>query len=125
MKNPSVSVRQRLATLARVQREEFQELLSRYARERLLYRPSVSSWYSRADASSTPTRERFKRSALGHATTPARLEVLERLLCPYGDIPKPALRIPNIRAVILRDYDFVRLLRVVAVLLLFKNLAAY
>src|SRR5437764_6905465 len=43
MKNLAASVRQRLATLARAQREDFQELLSRYARERLLYRLSVSA----------------------------------------------------------------------------------
>src|SRR5216684_3970801 len=42
MKNLAASVRQRLATLARAQREDFQELLSRYARERLLYRLSIS-----------------------------------------------------------------------------------
>jgi hypothetical protein len=43
MKNLAASVRQRLATLARAQREDFQELISRYARERLLYRLSVSN----------------------------------------------------------------------------------
>src|SRR5260370_38598284 len=42
MKNLAAAVRQRLTTLARAQREDFQELLSRYARERLLYRLSIS-----------------------------------------------------------------------------------
>ena len=40
--NLAASVRERLANLARAQKEDFQELLSRYARERLLYRLSIS-----------------------------------------------------------------------------------
>jgi hypothetical protein len=40
--NLAASVRERLANLARAQREDFQALLSRYARERLLYRLSIS-----------------------------------------------------------------------------------
>lgn len=42
VKNLAASVRQRLANLAQAQKEDFQQLLSRYARERLLYRLSVS-----------------------------------------------------------------------------------
>ena len=42
MTNLAASVRERLANLARAQKEDFQELLSRYARERLLYRLSIS-----------------------------------------------------------------------------------
>jgi predicted nucleotidyltransferase component of viral defense system len=43
-KNMAASVRERLANLGREQKEDFQELLSRYARERLLYRLSQSSY---------------------------------------------------------------------------------
>ena len=45
--NLSASVRARLANLARDQKEDFQELLSRYGRERLLYRLSVSGHQER------------------------------------------------------------------------------
>lgn len=47
VKNLAASVRARLANLARAQKEDFQELLSRYARERLLYRLSVSDYQER------------------------------------------------------------------------------
>jgi predicted nucleotidyltransferase component of viral defense system len=47
VKNLSASVKARLANLARAQREDFQELLSRYSRERLLYRLSVSQFRDR------------------------------------------------------------------------------
>lgn len=40
-------MRARLTNLARDQKEDFQELLSRYARERLLYRLSVSEYQQR------------------------------------------------------------------------------
>ena len=44
VKNLPASVKARLANLAREQREDFQELLSRFGRERLLYRLSVSEY---------------------------------------------------------------------------------
>lgn len=47
VKNLPASVKARLANLAREQREDFQELLSRYGRERLLYRLSVSEYQER------------------------------------------------------------------------------
>jgi predicted nucleotidyltransferase component of viral defense system len=47
VKNLSASVRARLTNLAKAQREDFQDLLSRYARERLLYRLSVSEYQER------------------------------------------------------------------------------
>lgn len=47
VKNLAASVRQRLANLAQAQKEDFQQLLSRYARERLLYRLSVSDYRER------------------------------------------------------------------------------
>ena len=47
IKNLPASVKARLANLARDQREDFQELLSRYGRERLLYRLSVSKYHDR------------------------------------------------------------------------------
>jgi predicted nucleotidyltransferase component of viral defense system len=47
VKNLPASVKARLANLAREQREDFQELLSRYGRERLLYRLSVSEYNER------------------------------------------------------------------------------
>jgi hypothetical protein len=47
VKNLAASVRQRLANLAQAQKEDFQQLLSRYARERLLYRLSVSEYRER------------------------------------------------------------------------------
>jgi predicted nucleotidyltransferase component of viral defense system len=46
-KNLPASVKARLANLAREQREDFQELLSRYGRERLLYRLSISEYQER------------------------------------------------------------------------------
>jgi len=47
VKNLPASVKAHLANLAREQREDFQELLSRYGRERLLYRLSVSEYQER------------------------------------------------------------------------------
>ena len=47
VKNLPASVKARLANLAREQREDFQELLSGYSRERLLYRLSVSEFQER------------------------------------------------------------------------------
>jgi len=47
VKNLPASVKARLANLAREQREDFQELLSRYGRERLLYRLSASEYQER------------------------------------------------------------------------------
>ena len=47
VKNLPASVKARLANLAREQREDFQELLSRFGRERLLYRLSVSEYKGR------------------------------------------------------------------------------
>jgi predicted nucleotidyltransferase component of viral defense system len=47
VKNLPASVKARLANLARERREDFQELLSRYGRERLLYRLSVSEFQER------------------------------------------------------------------------------
>ena len=47
VKNLPASVKARLANLAREQREDFQELLSRYGRERLLYRLSSSEYQDR------------------------------------------------------------------------------
>lgn len=43
-KNLAASVKARLANLARDQKEDFQELLSRYGRERLLYRLGISEY---------------------------------------------------------------------------------
>jgi len=47
VKNLPASVKARLANLAREQKEDFQELLSRYGRERLLDRLSVSQYQDR------------------------------------------------------------------------------
>jgi predicted nucleotidyltransferase component of viral defense system len=47
VKNLPASVKARLTNLAREQKEDFQELLSRYSRERLLYRLSVSEYQER------------------------------------------------------------------------------
>lgn len=47
VKNLPASVKARLANLAREQGEDFQELLSRYGRERLLYRLSSSEYQDR------------------------------------------------------------------------------
>lgn len=47
VKNLAASVKARLANVAREQREDFQELLSRFGRERLLYRLSVSEYQER------------------------------------------------------------------------------
>jgi predicted nucleotidyltransferase component of viral defense system len=47
VKNLAASVRQRLANLAQAEKEDFQQMLSRYARERLLYRLSVSEYQER------------------------------------------------------------------------------
>src|SRR6266567_8225728 len=87
MKNLAASVRQRLATLARAQREDFQELLSRYARERLLYRLSVSD--HRDDFilkgallfsywTGSPHRPTRDMDLLGHG--PPDIEFMERVI---------------------------------------------
>jgi len=47
VKNLPASVKARLPNLAREQREDFQELLSRFGRERLLYRLSTSEYQER------------------------------------------------------------------------------
>jgi hypothetical protein len=47
VKNLPASVKARLANVAREQREDFQELLSRFGRERLLYRLSASEYRER------------------------------------------------------------------------------
>jgi len=47
LKNLSASVRERLANITRARREDFGEVLSRYARERLLYRLSASDYKER------------------------------------------------------------------------------
>jgi len=47
VKNLPASVKAHLTNLAREQKEDFQELLSRYGRERLLYRLSVSEFQER------------------------------------------------------------------------------
>jgi len=47
VKNLPASVKARLANLALEQKEDFQELLSRYGRERLLCRLSVSEYRER------------------------------------------------------------------------------
>jgi hypothetical protein len=66
VKNLAASVRARLANLARSQKEDFQELLSGYARERLLYRLSVSDYQEGfVLKGSTPVR------LLDRSTTPA------------------------------------------------------
>ena len=91
VKNLSASVRARLTNLAKAQREDFQELLSRYARERLLYRLSVSEYQERfilkgallfvywTGAPHRPTRD---LDLLGHGPTEiALLEKVFRDLC--------------------------------------------
>jgi hypothetical protein len=55
--NPAASVRQRLSNLAKERNEDFEQLLVRYALERLLYRLSVS-----------PYRERDVRTAQHYDT---------------------------------------------------------
>src|SRR5260370_40292724 len=87
MKNLAASVRQRLTTLARAQREDFQELISRYARERLLYRLSVSRYKDDfilkgallfsywTGAPHRPTRD---LDLLGHG--PPDIELMEKVL---------------------------------------------
>jgi len=91
VKNLSVSVRARLAKLAKEQKEDFQELLSRYARERLLYRLSVSEYQARfilkgallfAYWTGAPHRPTRDLDLLGHGPTEiALLEKVFRDLC--------------------------------------------
>ena len=91
VKNLAASVKARLANLARAQKEDFQELLSRYGRERLLYRLSVSEYQERfilkgallfaywIGAPHRPTRD---MDLLGHgASEIAVLEEVFRNLC--------------------------------------------
>lgn len=91
VKNLAASVKARLANLAREQKEDFQELLSRYGRERLLYRLSVSEYQQRfilkgallfaywIGAPHRPTRD---MDLLGHgAPDIAILERVFRELC--------------------------------------------
>jgi hypothetical protein len=78
VKNLAASVKARLANLARAQKEDFQELLSRYGRERLLYRLSVSEYQERfilkgallfAYWTGTPHRPTRDMDLLGHGTS--------------------------------------------------------
>jgi hypothetical protein len=91
LKNLSASVKARLANLAREQKEDIQELLSRYGRERLLYRLSVSEYKERfllkgallfAYWTGTPHRPTRNMDLLGHgAPDIALLEEVFRDLC--------------------------------------------
>ena len=91
VKNLAASVKARLANLARAQREDFQELLSRYGRERLLYRLSVSEYRERfilkgallfAYWTGAPHRPTRDVDLLGHgAPEIAVLEEVFRDLC--------------------------------------------
>lgn len=89
--NLAASVKARLANLARDQKEDFQELLSRYGRERLLYRLSVSEYKERfilkgallfAYWTGAPHRPTRDMDLLGHgASEIALLEDVFRDLC--------------------------------------------
>jgi predicted nucleotidyltransferase component of viral defense system len=91
VKNLAASVKARLANLARDQKEDFQELLSRYGRERLLYRISVSEYKERfilkgallfAYWTGTPHRPTRDMDLLGHGSPEiAVLEEVFRDLC--------------------------------------------
>jgi len=91
VKNLAASVKARLANLARAQKEDFQEFLSRYGRERLLYRLSVSEYRERfilkgallfAYWTGTPHRPTRDMDLLGHgAPDIALLEEVFRNLC--------------------------------------------
>ncbi len=91
VKNLAASVKARLANLAREQKEDFQELLSRYGRERLLYRLSVSEYKEQfilkgallfAYWTGTPHRPTRDMDLLGHgAPDIALLEKVFRDLC--------------------------------------------
>jgi predicted nucleotidyltransferase component of viral defense system len=85
VKDLAASVRARLANLAKAQREDFQELLSRYVRERLLYRLSVSSYQDRfilkgallfAYWTGTPHRPTRDLDLLGYGST--EIDLLEQ-----------------------------------------------
>src|ERR1700730_12778593 len=85
-KNLAASVRQRLANLAQAQKENFQQLLSRYARERLLYRLSVSEYQERVTLkgallfaywTGAPHRPTRDMDLLGHG--PTEIALLERV----------------------------------------------
>lgn len=91
------SVKARLANLARDQREDFQELLSRYGRERLLYRLSVSKYRDQfilkgallfvywMGALHRPTRD---MDLLGYGNTDiASIEAVFRELCTLNSEP--------------------------------------
>ena len=91
VKNLAASVKARLANLAREQKEDFQELLSRYGRERLLYRLGVSEYQDRfilkgaflfAYWTGAPHRPTRDMDFLGHgAPDIALLEEVFRELC--------------------------------------------
>lgn len=91
VKNLAASVKARLANLARKQKEDFQELLSRYGRERLLYRLSVSEYRERfilkgalmfAYWTGAPHRPTRDMDLLGHGDPDiATLEKVFRDLC--------------------------------------------
>lgn len=91
VKNLTASVKARLANLARIQKEDFQELLSRYGRERLLYRLGISEYQARfilkgallfAYWTGTPHRPTRDMDLLGHgASEIALLEEVFRDLC--------------------------------------------
>jgi len=85
LKDLSASVRARLTNLAKEQNEDFQELLSRYARERLLYRLSISEYQARFILkgallftywTGSPHRPTRDLDLLGHG--PTELALLEK-----------------------------------------------
>lgn len=85
LKDLSASVRARLTNLAKEQNEDFQELLSRYARERLLYRLSISEYQARfilkgallfTSWTGSPHRPTRDLDLLGHG--PTELALLEK-----------------------------------------------
>jgi len=123
VKNLSASVRVRLANLAQAQKEDFQELLSRYARERLLYRLSVSEYQERfilkgallfsywTGAPHRPTRD---MDFLGHGSPEiALLEKVFRDLCQIEVQPDGLIFQPDsVRGERIKDeekYEGVRL----------------
>lgn len=105
VKNLPASVKARLANLAREQREDFQELLSRYGRERLLYRLSVSAYQERfilkgallfAYWTGAPHRPTRDMDLLGYGDPDiALLEKMFRELCAVQVQPDGLVFQPN------------------------------
>src|SRR5438067_7306183 len=67
----------------------------------------------------------FVAAHLNSSPTAICFQILERLISTLSAIPEPPSWIPNVSAIILRNYSLIRLFRFFTILLLLKHLPAY